>query len=125
MDETEMSRLAAGQLARVTFRSEPVREYPAKVTRLGHEADRETLEFVVDVQVPNLLQNWAVGQRADVRIELGRKEGVLVVPSRFVLRKDGIAGVFVNTNGRARWREIQVGMEGLETLEVLGGACAA
>lgn len=121
VDETEMSRLAPGQLARVKFRSEPVRQYPAKVTRLGREADRETREFVVDVQVLNLPQNWAVGQRADVQIELGRKEGVLVVPSRFVLRKEGVAGVFVNTGGRARWREIQVGMEGLETLEVVAG----
>jgi len=121
VDETEMSRLAPGQLARVKFRSEPVRQYPAKVTRLGREADRETREFVVDVQVLNLPQNWAVGQRADVQIELGRKEGVLVIPSRFVLRKEGVAGVFVNSGGRARWREIQLGMEGLETLEVVAG----
>ena len=103
------------------FRSEPLREYPAKVTRLGREADRETREFVVDVQVLKLPQNWAVGQRADVRIELGRTEGVLVIPLQFVLKRDGITGVFIDDHGRARWREIQTGMEGVETLEVTQG----
>ena len=27
----------------------------------------------------------------------------------------------MNSGGRARWREIQLGMEGLETLEVVAG----
>lgn len=42
VDETEMSRLAESQSARVVFRSEPERAYPGRVLRLGREADRES-----------------------------------------------------------------------------------
>jgi HlyD family secretion protein len=70
VDETEMPRLAKGQKARVVFRSEPQKNYPGVVSRLGREMDRETREFIVDVRVEQLPVNWAVGQRAEVYIQI-------------------------------------------------------
>lgn len=70
VDETEMSRLAPGQKARVVFRSEPEKSYPGIVSRLGREMDRETREFLVDVRVEQLPVTWAVGQRAEVYIQI-------------------------------------------------------
>lgn len=70
VDETEMPRLAKGQKARVIFRSEPEKSYPGAVSRLGREMDRETREFIVDVRVEQLPTNWAVGQRAEVYIQI-------------------------------------------------------
>jgi HlyD family secretion protein len=70
VDETEMPRLAKGQKARVVFRSEPHKNYPGVVSRLGREMDRETREFLVDVRVEQLPVNWAVGQRAEVYIQI-------------------------------------------------------
>lgn len=121
VDETQMSKLQPGQSARIAFRSEPWRQYPAKVARVGKEVDRETREFVVDVNAISLPQNWAVGQRADVRIEIDRKENVIVISSRFLIRQEGNTGVFVFENGTARWREIKIGLEGRETVEILSG----
>ncbi len=69
VDEMEMPRLAPGQAARVVFRSEPEKNYPGVVSRLGRETDRETREFLVDVRVDRLPANWAVGQRAEVHIQ--------------------------------------------------------
>lgn len=70
VDETEMPKLAPGQKARVVFRSEPQKNYPGVVSRLGREMDRETREFLVDVRVDQLPVNWAVGQRAEVYIQI-------------------------------------------------------
>ena len=70
VDETEMPQLAKGQKARVVFRSEPQKNYPGVVSRLGREMDRETREFIVDVRVEQLPVNWAVGQRAEVYIQI-------------------------------------------------------
>ena len=70
VDETEMPRLAKGQKARVVFRSEPQKNYPGVVSRLGREMDRETREFIVDVRVEQLPVDWAVGQRAEVYIQI-------------------------------------------------------
>lgn len=121
VDETELARLAEGQVARVVFRSESAAEYPGDVARVGREADRETREIVVDVRVETLPTNWAVGQRAEVYIQVDRKQGVIVLPAGLVLVRDGKTGVMVDDGGKARWREIGLGLRGRELVEVTSG----
>jgi HlyD family secretion protein len=111
-DETSMPALSPGQPARITFRSEPDHDYPGEIVRLGREADRETREFLVDVHVAELPKNWTIGQRAEVFIETGRKGDALLLPADFLMWKDGRAGVFVNSGGKARWRAVTPGMGG-------------
>ncbi len=121
VDETAMSLLATNQPARIHFRSDPAKALTGEVARLGREADRETREFVVDVRVHALPSNWTVGQRAEVFIETGRKAGVLAVPASFVLWREGRPGVFVDDHGKARWREITLGLQGRTEVEVTSG----
>ena len=121
VDETEMSRLHPNQPARVTFRSESGKSYQGKVSRLGREADRETREFVVDVQVITLPENWAVGQRAEVYVEVDRKSDVPTVPTKFVVWHGNTPGVFCRVGDRARWRKVTLGLRGSETVEVTQG----
>ncbi len=124
VDETAMTGLKAGQLARVVFRSEPAKNYAGEVARLGREADRETREFVVDVRVNELPENWTIGQRAEVFIETGHKSGVLVMAAQFVRWREGKPGVFVNDRGQARWRGVTLGLRGLQSAEVTQGLSA-
>ena len=121
VDETASTGLSPGQSARVVFRSEPAKSFPGEVARLGRETDRETREFLVDVRVKELPRNWTVGQRAEVFIETGRRATALVVPQRFVQWRSGQSGVFVNDHGRARWREVTLGLRGRETIEIAQG----
>jgi HlyD family secretion protein len=124
VDETAMARLAPGQPARVVFRSEPAKYYPGRVARLGRETDRETREYLVDVDVKELPNNWALGQRAEVFIETGRKESTLTLPLRFASWRAGEPGVFVDEEGKARWRQLKLGLRGIEIAEVLEGLSA-
>ena len=121
VDETAMAGLVVGQPARVAFRSEPDQSYPGEVARLGREVDKETREFLVDVRVQKLSVNWAVGQRAEVFIETGRKSGVVAIPQKFLLWREGKPGVFVNDHGRARWHNISLGLYGPQDVEVTAG----
>jgi RND family efflux transporter MFP subunit len=121
VDETEMARLRVGQPARVVFRSEPDRSYQAEVARLGREADRETREFVVDVRVLKLPENWAVGQRAEVYIEAERKSPVTLLPADFVQWRDGLPGVFRKDDDHARWRPVTLGLQSRDMAEVAEG----
>jgi HlyD family secretion protein len=121
VDETEMTRLEPNQPAHVVFRSEPGRSYPGEVARLGREVDRETREFLVDVRVRELPGNWAVGQRAEVYIETGRKADAVRLPTRLVVWRDGQSGAFVEGSGRAVWRPLQLGLRGREVVEVTAG----
>lgn len=124
VDETAMSGLRVGQLAGVVFRSEPGKRYAGEVARLGREADRETREFVVDVRVKELPENWTIGQRAEVFIETGRKSDAVAMPSAFVRWRENKAGVFVNDRGRARWRGVTLGLRGMQMIEVAQGLSA-
>jgi HlyD family secretion protein len=124
VDETAMTGLKEGQPARVVFRSEPAKNYAGEVARLGREADRETREFVVDVRVKELPENWTMGQRAEVFIETGHKSGVLPMPAPFIRWREGKAGVFVNDHGHARWHGVMLGLRGLQNVEVTQGLSA-
>jgi HlyD family secretion protein len=124
VDETAMPALRADQPARITFRSEPTQSYPGKVSRMGRETDRETREFLVDVQAVALPDNWTIGQRAEVYIETARQADAVLLPSAFVVWKDGVAGVFVNVDGKAKWREIVPGLRGTDQISVTKGLSA-
>jgi HlyD family secretion protein len=121
VDETAMAGLAKDQPARVVFRSEPNKDYHGKVSRIGSEVDKETREFVVDVGVDALPKNWAVGQRAEVYIETGRKTGVLKAPLSAIVWEKGKAGVFLVSSGKAEWKPIALGLRGIKDVEVTQG----
>jgi HlyD family secretion protein len=121
VDETEMARLQPEQIARVVFRSEPDRSYPAMVVRLGREADRETREFIVDVRVLELPKNWAVGQRAEAYIQVAKQSDTLILPAKLLVNIDGESGVFVNVGGATAWRPVKTGLRSREAVEVTEG----
>ncbi|MEZ6049078.1 MAG: efflux RND transporter periplasmic adaptor subunit, partial [Planctomycetaceae bacterium] len=121
VDETEMSKLSVDQPARILFRSQPDDSFPGTVLRLAKQVDRETREFLVDVQVSELPENWAVGQRADVFIETDRQDDVLTIPLTTLNRREKQEGVFVAEEGTARWQAVTLGVRGREFVEVREG----
>jgi HlyD family secretion protein len=121
VDETEMAKVRVDQPARILFRSQPDQGFPGIVMRLGKQADRETREFVVDVRVSGLPENWAIGQRADVFIETHRLDKALTIPLIALDRRDTIEGVFVERNGIARWQAVSLGARGRDVVEVTSG----
>lgn len=121
VDETEMGRLKDEQSARVVFRSEPNDTFSGSVARLGKLSDRETREFVVDVRVLQLPDNWSIGQRAEVFIEVARSEDALAIPESYVQVQDGQPGVLVAEAAIARWRPVQFGVQGQGEVEILDG----
>lgn len=124
IDETAMGHLAVGQAARVVFRSAPESPLPGRVARLAPQTDPEAREFLVDVRVSALPATFAVGQRAEVYIETGRREGVLALPQRLVVWRGDTSGVLIDDDGAARWKEVALGLRGGDVVEVTGGLTA-
>lgn len=121
VDESSMGALTPGQPARVIFRSEAKRPYSGKVVRVGREVDRETREFRVEIGVDSLPKNWAVGQRAEVYIETGRKSSAINVPLKAVVWRKDKSGVYVASEGRAQWKKVSLGLRGIDKLEITQG----
>ncbi len=124
VDESAMAELKEGAPARIVFRSEPQKEYPGKIARLGRQVDRESREFLVDVLIKELPQNWAIGQRAEVYIETGRKDNVLSIPVSSVLHRNGKPHVYSIEGGKAILRTFQPGIRGMDKVEVQKGLTA-
>jgi HlyD family secretion protein len=121
VDETAMAGLKPGQESVIIFRSEPAKHYAGEIARLGLEADRETREFLVDVRLRELPETWTIGQRAEVIIKTGHKSGVVLAPLEFIQWRANSSGVFVNNKGRARWREVSLGLGESHVMEAIKG----
>ena len=121
VDESAIATLAVGQPTRVVFRAEPERSYPGQVKRLAKQTDRETREFLVDVQVNELPTNWSIGQRAEVLIQTATRPGTLAIPPRLLVWRDGRPCVYVREAGRARLREVALGLRGRDQVEISRG----
>lgn len=121
-DESVIASAAPGQAAMVGFAGQA--ELPGHVLRLGRLVDEETREFEVDIALDRLPPNWALGQRGMARIRIASKRGVLAVPTSYVVRRDGEAGLWVAAAGRARWRAVRLGAEAGDVVEIGDGLSA-
>ena len=121
VDETASAQLAPDQSARVVFRSAPDVNFSGRVARLGHETDRETREFLVDVRVERLPANWTIGQRAEVYIQTGARPGVVAMPPAFLIHRDGVSGTWLLREGRAQWQPLTLGLRGSTLIEIREG----
>ncbi|MCA9240733.1 MAG: efflux RND transporter periplasmic adaptor subunit [Planctomycetales bacterium] len=121
VDETQMGNLKPDLPARVVFRSQREKAFSGRVARLGKQSDRETREFIVDVRVVELPDNWSIGQRAEVFIEWDRSEDSVTVPEQLIARRNGQKGVWVAEQSIAQWRPIEVGLQGQGKVEVAEG----
>lgn len=121
IDETVLPLLAVDQPASLYFPGGGGEAVAARVSRVPWESDRQTHELLVEVAPLRLERRVAIGQRVDVRIELGRREGALRVPVRAVHRDGEGAFVYVDRGGKIAQARPKFGLTGREHVEVLGG----
>lgn len=120
MDETMLPRLAVDQLGAIYFpgTGAPV---PGRVTSISWETDRQTHELLVEVTPERLERRVAIGQRADVRIEVGRRERAARIPTRMVHQDSMGAFVYADRDGKIALVRPKFGLTGAEHVEVLDG----
>jgi HlyD family secretion protein len=121
IDETALGQLVEGQSARVRLPADAEHTLGGRVDRIGREADRQTHEILVDVLLDQIPARVAIGQRADVSIELGRKTQTLRVPISFIHRENGAAYCFVDRNGRIARAVVKLGAVGAGFVEIAAG----
>jgi HlyD family secretion protein len=123
VDQPDLPRIAVGQRLVLSFDGLPRERWEGTVTfvspGLTQIAGREVGEVLGDVADPSrrLPTNAAV----EVQIVAGEKSDTLVVPRASVLRDGDKRYLYLAEDGRARRREVQVGLSGLTEVEILGG----
>jgi len=120
VDETMLPLLEADQPAAISFPGTGG-SVPGRVSRIAWEADRQTHELVVEVTPERLDRRVAIGQRADVRIEVERHERALRVAVRMVHHDETGAFVYADRDGRVALVRPKFGLTGNDHVEVLEG----
>lgn len=123
VDEPDLPRVASGQRLTVTFDGLPERRWEGRVLEVPsgvHEAaGRRVGEVVGEIGDPSglLPPNAAV----NVQIVAGEKASALAIPRAALLREGDARFVYALEDGRARRRNVTVGLVGLNDVEITGG----
>src|SRR5215469_741563 len=98
------------------------RDFAGKVSRYADDLNVDTRTMHTEVDVPNKDGSIVAGMYAEVAIALARKTDALVVPVQSVSRNGTQASVLVvNSQNRIEERQVRLGLEGSDTVEVISG----
>jgi HlyD family secretion protein len=120
LDETLLPKLVLEKAAAIFFPG-TASATSGRVTRISWEADRQTHELLVEVTPEKLDRRVAIGQRADVRVELQRQDQVLRLPSSLIHHDAQGPFVYVDRAGRIAVARPTFGLSGKDHVEVLDG----
>jgi HlyD family secretion protein len=121
IDETALGDLREGQPARIVMPADPSQPLDGKVDRIGREADRQNHEVLVDVLLQRIPDRVAIGQRADVHIELSRTKPTVRAPLSFLHRQGGEDYCYVDRDGRIERMPVKLGTLGSLVVEITNG----
>lgn len=119
LDETSLPELHEGQPAIVTFRGDDAHRFRARVDRIGVEADRETHEVLVDLELLERPARLVFGQRLDGFVELSRRDAVRRLPRGSCDEASGRCAIV--QDGRIAETSVGFGMYGTQHVEVRSG----
>lgn len=128
VDETDIINVAVEQKVRVEIDAYPDRKFEGVVTEVAEspraaQADNQAVIF--DVVVTLTETDVKVGLSATAEIVTALREKVVAVPIQAVVGRevDGqeVEGVFQNAGGKAKFKKIEIGIQGEKYFEVIDG----
>jgi RND family efflux transporter MFP subunit len=99
----------------------PGREYRGRITTVASAPDRSTGQYALTVECENPGGTLGPGPTGAIRIFGERREGVLTVPRRAVVERDGREVIYVVDGERALEREVELGIGDGERIEIVEG----
>lgn len=119
--QVELSRISAGDEARVTVDALPGRRFVATIARLSPTIDVKTGTFRATAYIDNEDGALAPGMFGRFSIAYEKHENALLVPRNAVLREDDDMVVYVVEDGAASRRTVKLGIETGGEVEILDG----
>jgi RND family efflux transporter MFP subunit len=98
------------------------RDFEGKVARFADAVNQETRTMHTEVDVHNANGTIVGGMYAEVKLTLSKKDNALAVPIQAVNRNGSETTVLVvNSQDRIEERDVRLGMEGANQVEVVSG----
>jgi HlyD family secretion protein len=124
--EADVLRLTLDNTATVTLDALTGQSFSGRVVEIGASAlpqigtQASAREFRVKVRLDGDVASLRPGLTCDTEILVAERKNVLAVPLQAVVLRGGKSGVFVVTDGRARFTPVTTGIIGGLTIEVSG-----
>jgi HlyD family secretion protein len=119
--ERDLKELRAGAAAKVEVDAFPGEMFRGRIARVAPVLDPATRTAPIEIEIPNSDFRLKPGMYARVGITTDTKKETLVVPVDAVADLGGRRGVFQHLNGIAIFRTVEIGTEGEEFIEIVGG----
>lgn len=119
--QTELRRIAAGQVATLRVDSLPGRDFPAEIVRISPTIDVQNGTFRATVHIDNSSGALAPGMFARFDIAFERHADALVIPREALLEEDEETAVYVVAGDTVERRRIETGIEARDSIQVLDG----
>ena len=119
--ESELAKLKTGAMADIHVDAYPEEVFQGAVARISPTVDPESRTADVEIQVDNRDHRLKPGMFARVSLVVQRRDAVLLLSRDSLLRQSGPTRVFVHDSGRALLREVRLGLEAEQYVEVRAG----
>ena len=116
-----INKLTKNQEARVIIDSVSEDAVEGKIVKISPVPDLRTQLYSITVEIKNKDKLIKPGMLAQVIIKTDVMENVIVIPSDTVFYRDDIAYVYVVNEGTALEREIEIGLDTGEMINVIKG----
>jgi RND family efflux transporter MFP subunit len=111
-----------GQKAELTFLERPDKAFEATVTRTAGAVDPTTRTLQVELQVPNPNGELFSGTYSQVRFNRSPNQGAMTISDNAIIfRAEGTQVAVVDGGNKVKLRDIKVGRDYGDAIEVLGG----
>ena len=119
--EGDVQRLKLGQTAHLELDAMPGRRFDGRVVRLAPSLDPATRTLDAEVHLPNRDGLLRAGMYGRASIVTGVHPGAMTVPVGAVQISNGRNFVYVLRGDRVQRREVQLGVDGEDWLEIRSG----
>jgi len=115
VDEAKAGYIEVGQLVEVRLRSLPGKRFPGKVARIDLESDRVGEERRIYVTWGDCPRDFHLGEQAEVVINSGLLDNVVLVSETLVFERDGSSGqIWTVEQGQLNKRRVIFGQSTLD-----------
>jgi RND family efflux transporter MFP subunit len=119
--EVEKKYIREGREVIIEVDAIPGERFKGEITTVNPLIDQNSRTFMVKIEMPNPNHKLESGMFARIMITKEERKGVILIPLRSVIEREGKKVVLVAANSRARMVAVTLGINDAKTTEVLSG----
>ncbi len=122
--EQAIPTVSVGQSVSVTTSAWPDQNFSGRIARISPNVTPTSRTLTVEAEIENSNGALKPGQFATVRILQARAAPAVLVPARAVRTESGVSRVFIIKDGHAQERQVQLGQNEGDLVEIKSGVAA-